>query len=172
MSDLIRLVYASQSINDQIRGSIDPVVGGILAQSRRNNSRSQISGVLYYGDGFFFQCLEGEKSVVEETYARIRSDKRHRHARIIRLQGISERLFSDWSMKYVPAEKEVRQFLRQEGIDLFNPFRFEEAVIDRLLLFFHRSEEPEALAEKPAGSSGRGGFWKRLTGTLGLRESA
>ncbi len=137
MSDMIRLVYASQARDVAEGATVNPAIGGILTQSRRNNSRDHIGGVLYYGDGFFFQCLEGEREAVESTYARIQADSRHYNARVIRSYVTMTRMFSNWSMKYVPAQQDVQQFLKGHGMDVFNPYLFEEQLIDELLLFFH-----------------------------------
>merc|ERR1711879_1004616 len=68
MPELVRLVYASYSSSTASLSGIQPEIGTILTQSRKNNARAQISGVLYFGDGCFFQCLEGEESRVKETY--------------------------------------------------------------------------------------------------------
>jgi len=178
MSDMIRLVYASQAKDVSSNATVNPAIGGILSQSRRNNSRDHIGGVLYYGDGFFFQCLEGEKDVVEAAYARIQNDKRHYNARIIRLQGTMTRMFADWSMKYVPAQKDVQQFLRGHGMEVFNPYRFDEQLVDELLLFFQNASNGEtvidpmsAVAEVNQGASNdavklesKSGFFSRLFG--------
>jgi hypothetical protein len=186
MSQLIRLVYASQSNSPARLGSVDPVVGSILSQSRRNNSRDQIGGVLYYGDGFFFQCLEGERSQVEAVYERIRGDMRHREPRILRLQSVNCRMFSEWSMKYVPAEQDVRSFLELKGIEAFNPYNFSENLIDELVTFFHQVQlpvsleveaaviqrKPSSLDNSAAIDAKKAGFWKRVADAFGLRKSA
>ena len=186
MSTLYRLVYASQS-NALKEGAIDPVVGSILMQSRRNNTRLGIGGVLFYGDGFFFQCLEGEKDVVEATYQKICLDSRHRFPTVLKQGPVSSRLFEDWSMKFVPAEKEVREFLRQQDMPVFNPFRFSERMVDELVMFFHQlrmpmnfelpgvREEPverPATTAQPAASTPNNSLFKRVLSGLGLRKSA
>lgn len=186
MSQLIRLVYASQSNSPARAGSTDPVVGNILAQSRRNNDRDNIGGILYYGNGFFFQCLEGDRSKVEQAYERIRSDVRHRAPRILRLQTVNRRLFGDWSMKYVPSDDDVRAFLELKGIDEFRPYDFAEPLIDELVLYFQHFQLPisAAVGSNPANRSfkadlaaaavdaKKAGLWDRIADALGLRKSA
>ncbi|WP_221797789.1 BLUF domain-containing protein [Oceanobacter mangrovi] len=176
MSNLIRLVYASKS-NSVGRAAIDPAIGSILSQSRRNNSRDHIGGVLFYGDGFFFQCLEGERELVQATYARIQQDSRHSHARILRMHGIQERLFSDWSMKYVSAEQEVKTFLQERNVEVFNPFRFQEALIDELMLFFCQASPASIattaqldLTAQPVNK--QTGLWGKLGKVLGINHDA
>ena len=61
MSKLVQLIYASRATfaPNLASGGIEKEVGRVLVQSRRNNPKKEIGGVLYYGDGCFFQCLEG-----------------------------------------------------------------------------------------------------------------
>ena len=188
MSQLIRLVYASQSNSPARAGSSDSVVATILAQSRRNNSRDQLGGVLYFHNGFFFQCLEGERSQVEAAYDRIRGDVRHREPRILRLQTVNRRLFEDWSMKFIPSDEDVAAFLGLKGIDEFRPYDFSEALIDELVMFFQHFQLPVSAAEGMAGNPAnrsfkadlaaaamdakKAGFWGRMADALGLRKSA
>jgi Sensors of blue-light using FAD len=149
VNDLVRLVYASEATfsgNSAAQG-IELEVGRILAESRRNNARAQVGGVLYYGNGYFFQCLEGERDAVVGTYQRICTDPRHRNAKIL-LKGFTKRrLFQDWSMKYLPAEKNLRDFLAQHGLSEFSPFSYDREMVGRLLIFFQQTKESGDLAE-------------------------
>ncbi|WMS87871.1 BLUF domain-containing protein [Pleionea litopenaei] len=100
-NQLIRLTYASTAtFKTDIKGGIESEVARILLQSRRNNSRIAVGGVLHYGDGYFFQCLEGDESAVKSTLQRISQDQRHRDVQILLNVQIQRRLFEDWSMKY------------------------------------------------------------------------
>lgn len=155
MNDLVRLVYASEAtfIGSNAAQGIELEVGRILTESRRNNARAQVGGVLYYGNGYFFQCLEGERDTVVETYQRICTDQRHKNAKIL-LKGFTKRrLFQDWSMKYLPAEKNLRDFLAQHGLSEFSPFDYDREMIGRLLIFFQQAKESGELAEHSAGES-------------------
>lgn len=72
----------------------------LLEQSRENNQRLGITGMLVYKDGNFMQALEGEQSVVSELHRRIERDTRHR-GMITLLQGDhNERQFPEWSMGF------------------------------------------------------------------------
>lgn len=149
MTELVRLVYASKAtfdVNKPGQG-VEVEVGRILAQSRRNNARDHIGGVLYYGNGYFFQCLEGERRIVEETYQRIRNDQRHNDANILSFKPITQRLFAAWAMKYLPAEKNVREFLSKHGHDRFNPFDFKEEMLEQLVYFFQQAHQSGSMAE-------------------------
>ena len=72
----------------------------ILEQSRHNNSRTGITGVMLYVRGSIIQVLEGEKEVVEALYERIEQDQRHTDVIRVLSRNITQRLFADWLMGY------------------------------------------------------------------------
>jgi hypothetical protein len=96
---LIQLVYASRLVPGTAGGAITSIV----EVSRRNNARAGITGALCFSVDHFLQCLEGERGVVNATYARILADERHSDAVILRYSEIAARDFSDWTMGYVPS---------------------------------------------------------------------
>ena len=150
MDDLVRLVYASEATFDAADQGIELEVGRILTESRRNNARAEVGGVLYYGNGYFFQCLEGQRDAVVETYQRICNDPRHKNAKVL-LKGFTKRrLFQDWSMKYLPAEKNLRDFLAQHSLTEFSPFDYDREMVGRLLIFFQQAKESGELVENSA----------------------
>ena len=77
------------------------VLTDILQESDRNNQRDNISGVLMYHSGLFFQILEGETRVVEQCYARICKDSRHSGVAETMDETVDVRSFPDWLMGYV-----------------------------------------------------------------------
>ncbi len=51
----------------------------LLKLSSTNNNRDQITGILLFSNGNFFQVLEGEKKVITEIFEKIKQDRRHRN---------------------------------------------------------------------------------------------
>jgi hypothetical protein len=153
MSTLTQIIYISRSAtppSDPAKG-VDPVVARILAHSRTNNRKNALVGVLYFGDGCFFQCLEGEESAVTTLYAKLERDERHRDLQVISRKQIATPTFKDWSMKYVAAEKAMAALLRSKGMSSFDPYRFDAATIDAVIDLLHGEAEPVASApEAPA----------------------
>lgn len=143
MSDLIQLVYASRARVSRADGQsgIETDVARILTQSRRNNAPRSIGGVLCYGDGFFFQCLEGQREAVEALYETIRRDTRHSDVTLLKTRPVVERQFRLWAMKYLTVDREVRDELRREGLSEFNPYHFGEQTIERMLSVLRASTE-------------------------------
>ena len=98
---LVSLIYTSE-----MTGSMDFM--DILEVSRARNEREGITGVLLFCNNNVVQCLEGSRETVNNTYARIVQDKRHQNPLLVDYRILSTRLFSEWSMGYVP-ESSVTQ---------------------------------------------------------------
>ena len=94
---LVRIFYISRSAGPQT----SVVTGSILKTAMGFNRVNQITGVLCQGDGFFLQMLEGERSVINQLYARIVRDSRHKDVELIKYEDISQRKYSQWSMALI-----------------------------------------------------------------------
>ncbi|MEA5444419.1 BLUF domain-containing protein [Gammaproteobacteria bacterium AB-CW1] len=167
----VRLVYASRATFEPQKNAngIEPNVARILMQSRRNNARDRIGGVLHFGDGYFFQCLEGERGLVNKVYQRIGEDPRHEDVRLLQMEQVDERKFLDWSMKYVAIESQVQRLLDQYGLSAFRPYEFNKQMIHGLLQACVAAEDPSRaeIPDSPVANRPRqsgGGFFRRLLG--------
>ena len=78
----------------------DKQIDAILATSRRNNRRADVTGCLVIGGRRFLQVLEGPQEAVEQTFARISTDQRH--SAIVKLndKSIDDRSFGNWAMGF------------------------------------------------------------------------
>lgn len=148
MSSLIRLTYVSRSNFNRTSDAngIEPTVARILMQSRRNNPKEKIGGVLYFGDGCFFQCLEGSADVVNALITKIMQDERHSDVQILKVIPITQRAFNNWSMKYIPLESDINALLKRHKMDSFNPYEFSDELIEAFLELFVNLSDP---ASKP-----------------------
>ncbi len=72
----------------------------LLEQSRDNNARRGISGMLLYKDGSFMQVMEGPEDAVNELYESILKDKRHAGLILLFREQIEERQFPNWTMGF------------------------------------------------------------------------
>lgn len=82
----------------------------LLRQSRENNERRGLTGMLLFKEGRFMQVLEGPDEVVRERYDVIAADPRHTEVRTLLDESIEERRFPQWSMGLPgPADEELRQ---------------------------------------------------------------
>lgn len=77
----------------------------LLNQSRDNNLKLNITGMLLYKSGNFMQMLEGEKQTVLELFETIKKDERHKDVYTILTGDIEKRNFEDWSMGFCNMDK-------------------------------------------------------------------
>ncbi len=110
---LRRLIYVSSAVGDFGQAKLDQ----ILSRSRSNNDARGLTGLLLFHDGCFFQVLEGEAAVVDQTFATISGDARHSGVILLESRSITERGFPQWSMGYMGAHQ-LHPSQRQWLVDL------------------------------------------------------
>ncbi len=144
MFDLVRLIYTSRAQFNYADGGsgMEPEVAEILKQSRENNRQANIGGVLYFADGYFFQCLEGKRPHVLSLVQRLQKDKRHDDFKISYFRRARRRRFNDWSMKYVPVGEDVIDLIKSRGYSNFTPVTFDESDINSVIDLFSRMDDP------------------------------
>lgn len=112
--ELIHCIYCSAVTDENLSKE---ALEDILEQSRVNNANSDITGMLLYESGAFFQVLEGEKDAVEALYQKIEQDERHRTVTKLIQEPIEERTFGEWSMGYPRVTK--KELGEIEGLNDF-----------------------------------------------------
>lgn len=123
MADLIHLIYNSVASSAEA----DTEVHDILRVSRTNNALSQVTGMLLFAEGSFFQVLEGTPAAVDETFARVAKDRRHTRVTTIIREPIARRSFSEWTMGL--ASLTAADIERESGLnDLFQDGKVLSAV--------------------------------------------
>jgi len=82
----------------------DQELEDLLTQSRRDNARHGITGILFYSHGNIAQLFEGEDGIADALYERIAVDGRHSHVTKHVDKPITARSFTAWSMAFHPLE--------------------------------------------------------------------
>ena len=101
-------VYCSRAAE----GVDDVEVGRIIEQSQRRNVERDITGVLVFGSGVFFQWIEGPPVEVENLIASLHGDPRHYDiVPLDRSVEKRERLYPNWEMERVGAD-DIREVLQ------------------------------------------------------------
>ncbi len=98
---LVRLLYASRAASPLTPSVVD----AILEQSRENNPREGITGLLCFSEDVFIQVLEGGRDEVCELFNAIVRDTRHNSVRILSYEEIPARRFGGWIMGQVNMSK-------------------------------------------------------------------
>lgn len=98
---LHQVVYCSRAAD----GVDDAVVGTIVASAQRHNPTYDITGLLVFGSGVFFQWLEGPRAHIVALMEIIRRDRRHHDVVMLsETEEVRERLFPAWDMERVGAD--------------------------------------------------------------------
>ena len=74
-------------------------IKSILATSRENNKLTGVTGSLIYRSDLYFQFLEGSPEAVNDTFNKIKLDKRHVEIHKILEKNTDRRLFASWAMR-------------------------------------------------------------------------
>jgi hypothetical protein len=91
---LVRLLYASRAIND----NLPEMVQSIMQQSRTQNPPNGITGILCHSDQVFMQVLEGGREAINTLYGHILRDPRHTDVVLLSYEEITERRYAGWTM--------------------------------------------------------------------------
>jgi hypothetical protein len=94
-------VYCSRAAE----GVDDAEVDRMVEWSKRRNVARDITGVLVFGSGVFFQWIEGPPAQVKDLIASLHSDPRHYDiVSLDRSVEKRERLYPNWQMELVGAD--------------------------------------------------------------------
>lgn len=103
MTSLYRILYCSRSELEGSPAANVEEIRQILAKSRANNARDDITGGLFFSDQCFAQVLEGPSDKVEEAFERIQCDLRHCEVTVLEAGPVESRDFPAWSMAFTGA---------------------------------------------------------------------
>jgi len=113
---LSQFIYTSRPF-----GFSGPMLDDILTSARWLNTRDSITGALICRADMYMQMLEGPRTLVNNTFARILADDRHVEVTLLYVGDTLERMFPDWSMRDDPPQSwmwnraEVREGAMQEA---------------------------------------------------------
>lgn len=141
-----RLTYASTSTSKP--GTIRQDLLDILAEATTHNAANDINGVLYYGNDYFFQCIEGRKSQVTELFNKICNDPRHTNVVVLSHHEIHDFSFKAWEMKFTRKDEQIQQFFSSNQWEVFNPYSLKEQLIDDFLDVLILKENMQVVPEQ------------------------
>ncbi|EPF88044.1 blue light sensor protein [Acinetobacter gyllenbergii] len=128
----VRLLYVSKIKN--IDSNLKTDLIKILDEAVDFNYRNDIRGVLYYGHGYFVQCLEGPKSIVDDLfYNKIVKDERHINCEILYYTECENHFFSQWSMKFSPINPNISDFFMKYHLEEFNPYLLTADTVEKFV---------------------------------------
>ncbi len=97
MSEISFLLYVSQATN-----TLNEEAQAVLREKALlNTNLHSITGILVFRKGYFMQYIEGRESEVLELFRQLRATGRHFNVRVLSRGTIKQRLFRDWSVRWV-----------------------------------------------------------------------
>jgi hypothetical protein len=91
----------------------------LLMHARERNEVNDLSGMIIYDRGHFFQWLEGTDQALGQTWNKIRNDARHTDIRVLADQPIPTRLFAGWTMQL--AHRDPQHDMVMDGFVVAEP---------------------------------------------------
>lgn len=129
--DLVQLIYVSRLSPECDAESLKK----ILDASRTNNEKIGVTGILCRDHHYFLQCLEGSRPAVNQLYATIMGDERHRDVVILQYREISRREFAAWNMAFVSGTQVDRKLaLRYSSAPELDPYAMSGAAAHGFLV--------------------------------------
>lgn len=131
---LCTFVYCSRAAE----GVGDTEVGRIVEAAQRRNLARGITGVLVFGNGVFFQLIEGPAAEIQKLIATLHCDPRHYD--VVSLDWSKERrerLYPNWEMERVKAD-DIRAVLN----DALESSEDENNVASLRRILEHLASEP------------------------------
>lgn len=102
---VFNLAYFSQAAEGVDSRDVDDIV----AASHRNNARHGLTGLLVFGNGVFFQVLEGPKTQLLRLMDTLQKDPRHKNIVVFsEMEEFEDRIFPSWDMELVDAQEVQR----------------------------------------------------------------
>jgi hypothetical protein len=99
-TSLVSLVYSSK-VKDYITDiMLESELDKIHKTSEKFNTDNNITGYLFYMDGYFIQYIEGSQENIEKLYLKISLDDRHSDITLLSHLKITEREFQNWTKLY------------------------------------------------------------------------
>lgn len=121
-SDLYQLVYISRITSIGLSGA--STLNDIAKAAIKNNTADDVTGILCYGNGYFFQCIEGSEQALTNLKNRILMDDRHKDMQTLGFSAISKRRFTGWSLRSMTLERWMLSDSKIKALMPFKPYEW------------------------------------------------
>ena len=141
-----RLTYVSRSTSTP--ENLAQHLAGIVQPSKAGNKKTNINAVLYYGNNYFFQCIEGRKTHVHSLFNTICNDSRHTDVVVLSYHEVAALSLNTLWLKFVRHDEEIQRFFNVNTWEIFNPYTLHEDHIDDFVDLLVAKQAPQQLADK------------------------
>ena len=135
-------MYISRITSTGLSGA--STLNDIADTSIKNNKTNDITGILCYGNGYFFQCIEGTEQALTNLKNQLLMDDRHKDLQTLDFSAITTRRFQGWSLRSIILERWLFKDSRMKALMPFKPYSWKEDDSQQFLeLLQHYYEKQE-----------------------------
>ena len=149
--DLCQLVYLSHITSTGLASA--STLNDIAEVAIERNQADNITGILCYGNGYFFQCVEGSEQALTNLKNRLLVDDRHKDLKILDFSAIAERRFAGWSLRSITLERWMMNEPKLKSSMPFKPHTWEvngwQQFLDILQGYYEDQEKTGELDTQP-----------------------
>jgi hypothetical protein len=150
-TSLYQFVYVSRITSIGLSGA--GTLNDIAKASIRNNKIDNLTGILCYGNGYFFQCIEGTEQALTNLKNRILMDERHKDMKILDFSMIIKRRFSSWSLRSITLERWMVSDPKAKALLPFTPYSWHsnqwQQFLDILQSYYEQQERAGDIDSQP-----------------------
>lgn len=165
-TDLYQFIYISRITSIGLSGA--STLNDIAEVSIAHNKAENISGILCYGNGYFFQYIEGSEQALTNLKNRILRDDRHKEIQTLAFSAITERRFTGWSLRSIILERWMIKDPKVKSLLPFNPYRWQtderEQFLDILQGYYENQEVEGEIDAQPIKYSALGLTFSKVVG--------
>ncbi len=108
------IVYVSTASKDLKESEIKTM----LDESVAWNNRNDLTGILLYSEGNFFQVIEGEENIVKDLFENIQKDPRHHNVMQLFGKAIHKEAFDGYKADFISGnaaydQEKFKSYLKQ-----------------------------------------------------------
>ncbi|MGL4577058.1 MAG: BLUF domain-containing protein [Burkholderiaceae bacterium] len=157
---LMRLIYASTAVDGVDMNEFKR----ILDTAQKNNTNSDLTGMLCFNSKIFLQALEGSREAINTLYGKLNKDPRHYGLTLIKYEPIQERHWPDWSMAFAAASTNNKRLYLKYGMQsVFNPYGMQGDQVEKLMMEMAQANVTTMkVGEEQAANESKGGFFARF----------
>ncbi|MBO1529823.1 BLUF domain-containing protein [Psychrobacter sp. F1192] len=115
----------------------------IAETSIKNNQMKGITGIVCYGNGYFFQYVEGSEQALTNLKNTLLMDDRHKDMQLLDFSEIDVRRFSSWSLRSIVLERWMVKDAKAKALLPFKPFNWADNEWQQFLAVLHRYYEEQ-----------------------------
>lgn len=140
--DPYQFVYISRITSAGLSGA--STLNDIADTSIKNNKDNNITGILCYGNGYFFQCVEGSEQALTNLKNQLLMDNRHKDFQTLDFSAIAARRFQGWSLRSIVLERWLTKDPKIKALMPFKPYTWngeERQQFLDLLQYYYEDQE-------------------------------